>query len=144
MPARDEPVEILLVEDNPGDVRLTQEAFREGRIENKLTVAGDGEGALELLRGRLAVGEARPGLILLDLNLPRMDGRDVLAELKGDPQLKVIPVVVLTSSSAERDVVESYERNANAYVTKPIDIDEFLAVIRALEGFWLSVVRLPA
>jgi CheY-like chemotaxis protein len=144
MPARDEPVEILLVEDNPGDVRLTQEAFREGRIENKLTVAGDGEGALELLRGRLAVGEARPGLILLDLNLPRMDGRDVLAELKGDPQLKVIPVVVLTSSSAERDVVESYERNANAYITKPIDIDEFLAAIRALEGFWLSVVRLPA
>jgi CheY-like chemotaxis protein len=139
-----EPVEILLVEDNPGDVRLTQEALREARIENTLTVVGDGESALELLRGRLARDEARPGLILLDLNLPRMDGREVLAELKADARLKVIPVVVLTSSAAERDVVESYERNVNAYVTKPIDIDEFLAAIRALERFWLAVVRLPA
>ncbi len=139
-----ECIEILLVEDNPGDVRLTQEAFKEGKIENRLTVVGDGDAAMELLRGRVARGEPHPGLILLDLNLPRKDGRQVLAELKSDPALKLIPVVVLTSSAAERDVVESYERNVNAYVTKPIDIDEFLAAIRALEGFWLSVVKLPA
>ncbi len=138
-----ECVEILLVEDNPGDVRLTQEAFREGKIENTLTVVGDGDAAMELLRGRVERGESHPGLILLDLNLPRKDGRQVLAELKSDPKLKLIPVVVLTSSAAERDVIESYERNVNAYVTKPIDIEEFLAAIRALEGFWLSVVRLP-
>jgi CheY-like chemotaxis protein len=139
-----EPVEILLVEDNPGDVRLTQEAFREGKIENNLTVMGDGEAAMEMLLGRVARKEPKPGLILLDLNLPRKDGRQVLAELKGNPQLRLIPVIVLTSSAAERDVIESYERNVNAYVTKPIDIDEFLAAIRALEGFWLTVVRLPA
>jgi CheY-like chemotaxis protein len=139
-----EPVEILLVEDNPGDVRLTQEAFREGKIENNLTVVGDGEAAMEMLLRRVARKEPKPGLILLDLNLPRKDGRQVLAELKANPQLRVIPVIVLTSSAAERDVIESYERNVNAYVTKPIDIDEFLAAIRALEGFWLTVVRLPA
>jgi CheY-like chemotaxis protein len=137
-------VEILLIEDNPGDVRLTQEAFREGKIENTLTTVGDGEAAMELLRGRVARGEPKPGLILLDLNLPRMDGRQVLAELKSDPELRLLPVVVLTSSAAERDVIESYQRNVNAYVTKPIDIDEFLAAIRALEGFWLTVVRLPS
>jgi CheY-like chemotaxis protein len=138
-----EPVEIFLIEDNPGDVRLTQEAFKEGRIHNTLTVVGDGEAAMETLRDRVAQGTPRPGLILLDLNLPRKDGRQVLAEIKADPALRLIPVVVLTSSAAERDVIESYERNVNAYVTKPIDIDEFLAAIRALEGFWLSVVRLP-
>lgn len=143
MESKADPVEILLVEDNPGDVRLTQEAFREGRIENQLTVCGDGEAAMALLRERAAKGEPRPGLILLDLNLPRKDGREVLAELKSDPLLRLIPVVVLTSSAAERDVIESYERNVNAYVTKPIDIDDFLAAIRALEGFWLAVVRLP-
>ncbi len=144
MEGRSDPVEILLVEDNPGDVRLTQEAFREGRIENLLTVVGDGDSAMALLRDRLAKGQPKPGLVLLDLNLPRKDGRQVLAELKSDPQLKTIPVVVLTSSAAERDVIESYERNVNAYVTKPIDIDEFLGAIRALEGFWLTVVRLPS
>jgi two-component system, chemotaxis family, response regulator Rcp1 len=138
-----ESVEILLVEDNPGDVRLTQEALREGRIGNRLTVAADGEEAIALLRDRLASGAACPELILLDLNLPRRDGRAVLAEIKNDPRLRRIPVIVLTSSAAEQDIVESYDRHANAYVTKPIDIDDFLAAIRALEGFWLTVVRLP-
>jgi two-component system, chemotaxis family, response regulator Rcp1 len=138
-----EPVEILLVEDNPGDVRLVREALRDGRIANSLVVCGDGDEAVSLLRDRAARGATTPALILLDLNLPRRDGRAVLAEIKNDPRLRLIPVVVLTSSAAERDVVESYERHANAYVTKPIDIDEFLAAIRALEGFWLSVVRLP-
>jgi two-component system, chemotaxis family, response regulator Rcp1 len=138
-----ETVEILLVEDNPGDVRLTQEALREGRIGNRLTVAADGEEAIALLRERLASGAACPELILLDLNLPRRDGRAVLADIKNDPQLRRIPVIVLTSSAAEQDIVESYDRHANAYVTKPIDIDDFLAAIRALEGFWLTVVRLP-
>ena len=138
-----EPVEIFLIEDNPGDVRLTREAFKEGRIQNTLTVVGVGVAAMEALHDRVAQGRARPGLILLDLNLPRKDGRQVLAEIKADPALRLIPVIVLTSSAAERDVVESYERNVNAYVTKPIDIDEFLGAIRALEGFWLSVVRLP-
>jgi two-component system, chemotaxis family, response regulator Rcp1 len=136
-------VEILLVEDNPGDVRLTREALREGRIANRLVVCGDGDEAITLLRERLASRSPAPALILLDLNLPKRDGRSVLAEIKEDPQLKVIPVVVLTSSAAETDVLESYERHANAYVTKPIDIDEFLLAIRAMEGFWLSVVRLP-
>ena len=144
MVARHEPVEILLIEDNPGDIRLTQEAFREGKIENRLTTVGDGEAAMELLRSRVSTGEPKPGLILLDLNLPRKDGRQVLAEIKEDPALRLIPVIVLTSSAAERDIVESYERHVNAYVTKPIDIDEFLAAIRALEGFWLTVVRLPS
>ena len=143
MEDRSDGVEILLIEDNPGDVRLTQEAFREGKIENRMTIVGDGEAAMELLRDRVARGEPKPGLILLDLNLPRKDGRQVLAELKSDPALRLIPVVVLTSSAAERDVIESYERNVNAYVTKPIDIEEFLAAVRALEGFWLAVVRLP-
>jgi two-component system, chemotaxis family, response regulator Rcp1 len=138
-----DPIEILLVEDNPGDVRLTQEALREGRIANRLIVCADGDEALALLRDRVANGTAVPALILLDLNLPRRDGRSVLAEIKGDPRLKVVPVIVLTSSAAERDILESYERHANAYVTKPIDIDEFLGTVRALEGFWLSVVRLP-
>ena len=144
MDARHEPVEILLIEDNPGDVRLTREAFREGRIENRLTIVGDGEAAMELLYDRVAKGQPKPGLILLDLNLPLKDGREVLAEMKADPQLRLVPVIVLTSSAAERDIVESYERNVNAYVTKPIDIDDFLAAIRALEGFWLTVVKLPA
>jgi CheY-like chemotaxis protein len=140
---RSDQVEILLVEDNPGDVRLTQEAFREGKIGNTLTVCGDGEAVMKLLRDRVARKEPKPGLILLDLNLPRKDGREVLAELKSDPELRLIPVIVLTTSAAERDVLESYQRNVNAYVTKPIDIEEFLAAIRALEGFWLSVVQYP-
>jgi CheY-like chemotaxis protein len=136
-------VEILLVEDNPGDVRLTQEAFRHGRLANQLIVCGDGDAALALLRQRQANGERQPGLVLLDLNLPGRGGLDVLAEIKADAQLRHIPVVILTSSAAERDVLDSYERNANAYVTKPIDIDEFIAAIRSLEDFWLAVVQLP-
>jgi len=136
-------VQILLVEDNPGDVRLTQAAFRHGRLANELLVCGDGVAALALLRERQAKNEQQPGLILLDLNLPGRGGLEVLAEIKADPELRVIPVVILTSSGAERDVLQSYERNANAYVTKPIDIDEFLAAIRSLGDFWLAVVQLP-
>ena len=136
-------VQILLVEDNPGDVRLTQEAFRHGRLANELIVCGDGVAAMALLRERQAKNEQQPGLILLDLNLPGRGGLEVLAEIKADTELRVIPVVILTSSGAERDVLQSYERNANAYVTKPIDIDEFLAAIRALSDFWLAVVQLP-
>ena len=131
------------MEDNPGDVRLTEEAFRQGRIANELVVCGEGEGAMALLRDRVAKGEALPGLILLDLNLPGRMGLEVLADIKADADLRLIPVVVLTSSAAERDVVQSYERNANAYVTKPINIDEFLGAIRALGDFWLAVVQLP-
>ena len=138
-----EPIEILLVEDNPGDVRLTREALREGRIANRLSVAGDGDEAMELLRTRLERHVALPALILLDLNLPRRDGRSVLAEIKSDPVLRVIPVVILTSSAAERDILDSYDRQANAYVTKPVDIDEFLGAVRAFENFWLAVVQLP-
>ena len=136
-------VQILLVEDNPGDVRLTQEAFRHGRLANELIVCGDGVAAMALLRERQAKNEQQPGLILLDLNLPGRGGLEVLAEIKADTDLRVIPVVILTSSGAERDVLQSYERNANAYVTKPIDIDEFLAAIRSLGDFWLAVVQLP-
>jgi CheY-like chemotaxis protein len=136
-------VQILLVEDNLGDVRLTQEAFRHGRLANELIVCGDGVAALALLRERQAKNEQQPGLILLDLNLPGRGGLEVLAEIKADAKLRVIPVVILTSSGAERDVLQSYERNANAYVTKPIDIDEFLAAIRSMGDFWLAVVQLP-
>ena len=136
-------VQILLVEDNPGDVRLTQEAFRHGRLANELIVCGDGVAAMALLRERQAKNEQQPGLILLDLNLPGRGGLEVLAEIKADTELRVIPVVILTSSGAERDVLQSYERNANAYVTKPIDIDEFLSAIRSLGDFWLAVVQLP-
>jgi CheY-like chemotaxis protein len=141
--ASDGSVQILLVEDNPGDVRLTREAFTHGKIANELVVCGDGDGALALLRERQARGETQPGLILLDLNLPGRGGLDVLAEIKADADLRLIPVVVLTSSAAERDVVQSYERNANAYVTKPIAIEEFLEAIRSLGDFWLAVVQLP-
>jgi len=136
-------VQILLVEDNPGDVRLTQEAFRHGRLANELLVCGDGDSALALLRERRAKNEQQPGLVLLDLNLPGRGGLDVLAEIKADAQLRLIPVVILTSSAAEQDMLQSYERNANAYVRKPIDIDEFLAAIRSLGDFWLAVVQLP-
>jgi len=136
-------VQILLVEDNPGDVRLTQEAFRHGRLANELIVCGDGDAAMKLLRERQANNSQLPGLVLLDLNLPGRSGLDVLAEIKADAVLRLIPVVVLTSSAAERDVLQSYERNANAYVTKPIDMDEFLAAIRSLGDFWLAVVQLP-
>jgi two-component system, chemotaxis family, response regulator Rcp1 len=138
------PIEILLVEDNPGDVRLTVEGLKESKVRNKLHVAGDGVEAMEFLRrqGR-HVGAIRPDLILLDLNLPRMDGREVLAEIKSDPKLKTIPVVVLTTSRAEQDVLRSYELQANCYITKPVDLEQFIAVVRSIEDFWFTIVTLP-
>jgi len=139
-----QPVDILLVEDNPADVRLTREVLHEAKVLNTLHVAADGEAALAFLRqqGRHA-GSPRPNLILLDLNLPKKDGREVLAEIKQDENLKRIPVVVLTTSKAEEDISRIYNLHANAYVVKPVDLIQFLQVIRALEGFWLAVVALP-
>jgi CheY-like chemotaxis protein len=138
------PIQILLVEDSPGDIRLTQEVLQGARIANQLNVAQDGEDAMRFLRreGDHA-GAPRPDLILLDLNLPRKDGREVLAELKADADLHTIPVIVLTTSAEERDILRSYELSANSYITKPIDLDEFIAVVRSIESFWLSIVRLP-
>ena len=133
------PIEILLVEDNPADVRLTQEALREGKVKNNLKVARDGEEALSYLR----TTTTRPDLILLDLNLPRRDGREVLAEIKTDPKLKTIPVVVLTTSAAEIDIVRTYELHANCYITKPVDLDQFIKVVKSIDDFWLTIVRLP-
>ena len=139
-----EPIEILLVEDNPGDVRLTREALKEGKVKNRLTVASDGVEAMAFLRreGEYA-SSPRPDLILLDLNLPRKDGREVLAEIKADPALRRIPVIVLTTSDAEQDVLRSYNLHANCYVTKPVVLEKFLAIVRSLEDFWLTIVRLP-
>jgi chemotaxis family two-component system response regulator Rcp1 len=136
--------EILLVEDNPGDVRLTIEVLKEGRARSNLNVVKDGVEALAFLRreGKYA-GAARPDLILLDLNLPRMDGREVLAEIKSSLHLRCIPVVVLTTSIAEQDVRRSYGLHANCYVTKPANLDQFVQVIKAIEDFWLTTVRLP-
>ena len=146
MPERDRcvPADVLLVEDNPGDVRLTREAFREGRIENALHVVTDGVEAMDFLlqRGDHA-DAARPDLVLLDLNLPRKNGDEVLAEIRDDSDLKTIPVVVLTGSKAQEDVVKSYELCANAYLTKPVDPMEFIEVVKELERFWFSVVRVP-
>jgi chemotaxis family two-component system response regulator Rcp1 len=142
--ANGRPVEILLVEDNPGDVRLTREALKDAKVLNNLSVVGDGEEALDFLhrRGRYT-SAPRPDLILLDLNLPRKDGREVLEEIKKDDSLMVIPVVVLTTSKAEEDVIRSYKLHANCYIPKPVDFNRFMEVIRQLENFWLAVVRLP-
>jgi two-component system, chemotaxis family, response regulator Rcp1 len=138
------PIAILLVEDNPGDVRLTIEALKEGKVHNELHVAANGVEALEFLRRQGQFAKApRPGLILLDLNLPKKDGREVLAEIKSDEDLKRIPIVILTTSSAEKDVLKSYNLHANCYITKPVDLQQFIGVIRAIEGFWLTIVRLP-
>jgi CheY-like chemotaxis protein len=138
------PIRILLVEDNPGDVRLTKEILRDAKIANELQVVNDGEQAMELLAADGADADPPPAdLILLDLNLPRKDGREVLSDLQADPQLRRIPVVVLTTSSADQDVLRSYDLNANCYITKPIDFDEFISVVRSIEAFWLSVVRVP-
>lgn len=138
------PVEILLVEDNPGDVRLTREALKEGKVRNNLTVVDDGVKALALLRreGEFE-GAPRPDLILLDLNLPRMSGREVLAQVKSDPELRTIPIVILTSSQAEKDIVKAYELSVNCYVSKPVDLDQFVTVVKSIEDFWFSIVRLP-
>ena len=137
-------VEILLVEDNPGDQRLTREALREGKIRNNLNVVSDGEAAIDFLKGTGAFKEMpRPDLILLDLNLPKKDGREVLKIIKSDENLKSIPVVVLTTSQDEEDVLKAYHLNANCYITKPVDFEQFFNVIRAIEDFWLTVVKLP-
>jgi two-component system, chemotaxis family, response regulator Rcp1 len=139
-----QPIEILLVEDNPADVRLTKEALKEGKVRNNLHVARDGIEAIEFLRrvGKFA-DAVRPDLVLLDLNLPRKDGREVLADIKADPELKSIPVVVLTTSQAEQDIMKSYKLHANCYITKPVDLDQFVQVVRSIDNFWLTVVRLP-
>jgi chemotaxis family two-component system response regulator Rcp1 len=139
-----DPVDILLVEDNPGDVRLTIEVLRDGKIGNRLNVAADGVEAMNYLRRRGGYRNAsRPDLVLLDLNLPRMDGREVLAEIKNDRALKRIPVVVLTTSSADADVSRSYDLQANCYITKPVDLPQFVNVVRHIQDFWLTIVRLP-
>jgi len=136
-------IEILLIEDNPGDVILTEEALLESKVLNRLSVAEDGVEAMQMLRREGSyVGHPRPDLILLDLNLPRMDGREVLAAIKTDPDLRRIPVVILTTSQAERDVAEAYDRHANCYIVKPVDLDQFIHVVRTIEGFWLSVVKM--
>lgn len=138
------PIEILLVEDSPGDVRLTMEALKEAKVANRLHVARDGVEAMAFLRRQGAHAAApRPDVILLDLNLPRKDGREVLEEVKQAPELRCIPVVVLTTSRAEEDVAQAYNLAANCYITKPVDFDQFLQVIRSIEDFWLTVVRLP-
>ena len=147
MNSRDEqaaPIEILLVEDNLGDMRLTQEALKEGKVYSNLHWAKDGVEALEFLQRRGKHQNApRPDIILLDLNLPRKDGREVLEEIKTDDELKQIPVVVLTTSKAEEDVVRSYALHANCYVTKPVDLEKFIVVVQSIDRFWLTVVTLP-
>ena len=139
-----QPIGILLVEDNPGDVRLTVEALREGKVSNSLYVARDGVEALAFVRREGEFKDApRPDVILLDLNLPRKSGFEVLAELKADADLKRIPVVVLTTSQAEEDILKTYNLHANCYISKPVDLEKFIKVVHSLENFWLSVVRLP-
>jgi len=139
------PIEILLVEDNPGDVRLTREALKEGKVLNNLDVVEDGIEALAFLNREDKYADApRPELILLDLNLPKKDGRDVLAEIKANGDLKRIPVVVLTSSQAEEDIIKSYELNANCYIAKPVDFDQFIKVVKSIDNFWLNIVKLPS
>ncbi|MEO7742435.1 MAG: response regulator [Usitatibacter sp.] len=139
-----EPVEILLVEDNPGDYRLTKEALKEGKVHNNLHWAQDGVDALDFLKRRGKHASApRPDIILLDLNLPKKDGREVLSEIKGDEDLRKIPVVILTTSKAEEDVLKSYDLHANCYVTKPVDLDKFIVVVQSIDRFWLTVVTLP-
>ena len=139
-----QPIEILLVEDNPADVRLTQEALKEEKLHINLTVVNDGVEALEFLRseGRYA-NAVRPNLVLLDLNLPRKSGREVLKEIKNDPQLKAIPVIILTMSEAEKDILESYSLQANCYIVKPLDLNQFSKVVKSIEDFWFTIVRLP-
>jgi chemotaxis family two-component system response regulator Rcp1 len=138
------PIQVLLVEDNPGDVRLTREAFKDAKVHLEMHVVNDGVEAIDFLnrRGNYA-RSPRPDLILLDLNLPRKDGRDVLAEVKADPSLKSIPVVILTTSASDVDIESSYLLHANCYISKPVDLDGFLTVVRSIDSFWFSVVKLP-
>ncbi|MBP7591060.1 MAG: response regulator [Chloroflexi bacterium] len=138
------PVKILLVEDNPGDIRLTKEALREGKVNNEMFIVTDGLEALAFLNQKGQYANApRPDVILLDLNLPLMNGAEVLANIKADPRLKRIPVIVLTTSDDERDILKSYDLHANAYVTKPVDLEHFIEIIGQIEGFWLTIVKLP-
>jgi chemotaxis family two-component system response regulator Rcp1 len=139
-----EPIEILLVEDSPGDVRLTREAFKDAKVHIKLHVASDGAEAMDFLNceGKHA-NAPRPDLILLDLNLPKKDGREVLEEIKESPSLKSIPVVILTTSASDADILRSYKLHANCYITKPVGLDGFLEVVKSIDSFWLSVVKLP-
>lgn len=138
------PAEFLLVEDNPGDVRLTREALKECKLSNNLSVVGDGVEAIAFLKQQGQYANApRPDVILLDLNLPRKGGREVLAEIKADSSLRRIPVVVITSSEAEQDVLASYDLHVNCYVTKPVDLDQFIKVVRSIGTFWLTIVKLP-
>lgn len=138
-------IEILLVEDNPGDVRLTKEAFKEGKMSNHLRVAYDGVDAMAYLRQEGKHCSApRPDIILLDLNLPKKDGREVLAEIKDDPKLRAIPVVILTTSKAEEDVARTYDLHANCFISKPVELDSFIEVVKSIEDFWLTIVKLPS
>jgi two-component system, chemotaxis family, response regulator Rcp1 len=138
------PVDILLVEDNPGDVRLTKELLKDSKIHNNLTVIDNGEDALLFLRREAKYRNANtPDLILLDLNLPRKNGSEVLASIKNDPRLRRIPVVVLTSSKAEEDVVRTYDLHANCYISKPVGLEQFASVVKAIDDFWLAIVKLP-
>jgi chemotaxis family two-component system response regulator Rcp1 len=145
VPTDSSGIRILLVEDNPGDVRLTKEALKEAKVRNQLSVVDDGVAAMQYLRreGEHASAE-RPDLVLLDLNLPKKDGREVLEEIKQDPDLRRIPVVVLTTSRAEQDILRSYDLHANCYVTKPVDLDQFINIVKSIEDFWLTIVRLPS
>lgn len=138
------PIEILLVEDNSADVRLAQEVLKESKLINRLWAVTDGEQATDFLRRQGAYADAiRPDLILLDLNLPGKDGRRVLAEIKADPDLRRIPAVIVTSSQAEEDIVKTYDLHANCYVTKPVDLDRFVQVVKSIEDFWVNIVKLP-
>ena len=139
-----EPIKILMVEDNPGDARLAEEALKDSKINNSLYHVEDGVEAMRFLRRQAEYADApQPDLVLLDLNLPRKDGREVLAEIKEDPKLKLVPVVVMTTSEAERDLVKSYDLHANAYVVKPIDLERFIEVVQSIEVFWFTIVKLP-
>ena len=138
------PIQILLVEDNPGDIRLTQEVLKEGKISNNLSVIMDGEQAILFLKKRGQYSNvSTPDIILLDINLPKKDGREVLAEIKNDPVLMLIPVIVLTTSGDDQDVANMYSHHANCYITKPVDFDQFIRVIKSIKQFWLSIVKLP-
>ena len=140
---KDDVIQILLVEDNPGDIRLTQEALKEGTIRNELHVVKDGVEAIEFLKRKgKYIAHQTPDIILLDLNLPRKDGREVLAEIKSDENLKLIPVIILTTSDADLDIQKSYKLHANCFITKPVDLDQFIFIIRQIETFWFTVVKI--